>query len=129
MHYFSPSTRGFYTVEANSGFIPEDAVEIEAPLYYDMMAGQAVGKQITVGKGGLPVLTDPAPPTDDELIAKCKQDARALLSATDYTQAADVAASLKNAADFTAYREAVRAIFRKPVPAPKWPEAPQPDWG
>lgn len=129
MPYFSPSTRGFYTVEANSGFIPEDAVEIEDTVHEQMMAGQAAGKQIAVGKNGQPILADPSPPTEDELIAKCKRDARALLSATDYTQAADVAASLKNAADFTAYREAVRAIFRDPVAEPKWPDAPQPDWG
>lgn len=129
MPFFSPSTRGFYTVEANSGFIPDDAVEIETALHHEMMAGQAAGKQIVVGKNGLPVLTDPAPPTNDELIAKCKQDARSLLSSTDYTQAADVASSLKNVADFTSYREQVRAIFRNPVPAPKWPEPPEPNWG
>lgn len=129
MPFFSPSTRGFYTIEANSGFIPDDAVEIEAALHQEMMVGQAAGKQIVAGKDGLPGLADPAQPTNEELIAKCKQDARALLSATDYTQAIDVAALLKNAADFTAYREAVRSIFRNPVAEPDWPDAPQPDWG
>ena len=129
MPFFSPSTRGFYTIEANSGFIPDDAVEIEDVVHQQMMAGQAAGKQIAANKNGQPILSDPAPPTEDELIAKCKRDARELLSATDYTQAIDVAALLKNAADFTSYREAVRSIFRNPVAEPDWPDAPQPDWG
>lgn len=129
MKYFSPSTLGFYSLEANAGFIPEDAVEIEDSIHADMMAGQAAGRHIVAGKGGLPALADPPPPTEAELVAKCKDTARQLLADTDYTQAADVAAALKNVSAFTDYREAVRAIFRKPVPAPKWPDVPQPDWG
>lgn len=129
MKYFSPTTLGFYSLEANAGFIPEDAVEIEDSVHAEMMAGQASGRQIVAGKDGLPALAEPAPPSEAELIAKCKDVARKLLAATDYTQAADVAATLQNVSAFTDYREAVRAIFRKPLPAPKWPEAPQPDWG
>ncbi|WP_143146581.1 hypothetical protein [Novosphingobium sp. NDB2Meth1] len=129
MRYFSPSTRGFYTLDANAGFIPDDAVEIDDNAYEDLMAGQATGQQILAGKDGMPVLADPPLPSDAELITRCKETARSLLAATDYTQAADVAGALKNASAFTDYRAALRAIFRNPVKSPKWPETPQPDWG
>jgi len=128
MRLFSPSTRGFYTLVANAGFIPDDAVEIEDSTYENLMAGQAEGRQIVAGVDDLPILTDPPPPSDAELIAQCKETARALLAATDYTQATDVVTTLKNASAFTEYRAAVRAIFRRPVKSPKWPEVPQPDW-
>lgn len=129
MKYFSPSTLGFYALETNAGFIPEDAVEIEDALHANMMTGQAQGRQIVAGKDGLPALADPPPPSDAELIAQCKATARQLLSDTDYTQAGDVLALIKNADEFAAYRETIRELFRNPVKAPEWPDVPHPDWG
>lgn len=129
MKYFSPSTRGFYALETNAGFIPEDAVEIEDDLHAEMMTGQAAGKQIVPDKNGQPKLADPEAPTEAELVAKCKATARKLLADTDYTQAADVIALLKNADSFKVYREVIRGLFLDPVKNPKWPDVPQPDWG
>jgi hypothetical protein len=58
----------------------------------------------------------------------CKTEAKARLEATDWSQVADVAATLTNKADFDTYRAAVRAIHNKPVADPVWPERPVAVW-
>ncbi|WP_408591209.1 hypothetical protein [Novosphingobium sp.] len=127
MKYFSPSTRGFYALETNAGFIPDDAVEIDDALHIELIAGQAEGKQIIAGDDGIPMLADPPEPSDDDKKAVCKAAARKLLVDTDYTQVADV--DLKNQAAFTAYRASVRQLLINPVADPVWPELPVPIWG
>ncbi len=127
MPLFSPSTLGFYDPSTHSAW-PDDAVKISADVHEALMVGQAQGKRIVPGKGGVPELADPAKPTDDEARAATKAQARRLMAATDYTQTADVAADLKNVVAFTEYRAALRAIFRDPPVEPEWPDVPTPDW-
>jgi len=67
-------------------------------------------------------------PTEEQLVAASKNHARQLLADTEWTQARDVYALLKNAKDFDAYRAEVRAIFFNPVSMPDWPAAPTPEW-
>lgn len=127
MKFFSPSTRGFYALETNAGFIPEDAVEIEDVSYAGLMAGQAEGKQIVPDADGHPQLADPPEPSEDDRKAYCKAVARQRLIDTDYTQIADV--DLKNRDAFKAYRAIVRQLLTAPVVDPAWPDVPVPIWG
>lgn len=68
----------------------------------------------------------PPAPTPEQLIAQCKATAMGLLSATDWTQAADC--PLVNKAEFTAYRATVRALAINPVANPVWPTQPNKQW-
>jgi hypothetical protein len=56
----------------------------------------------------------------------CKQQAKRLLSATDWSALPDV--GLVNAEEFTAYRAAVRALMITPVEDPTWPAVPTAIW-
>lgn len=124
---FAASTGGFYSPDIHGDAIPSDAVDITDTLYAQILDGQAAGKQVVAGKGGKPALADPIL-SDADLLAACKRTARARLVATDYTQTPDVTAALKNAADFTSYRTAVRNLFLNPMKDPTWPEEPVPAW-
>lgn len=58
--FYSPSTRGFYDADFHAD-IPADAVEISDAVHSAMMAGQALGKVIVPGDGGVPTLADQPP--------------------------------------------------------------------
>jgi hypothetical protein len=58
----------------------------------------------------------------------CKAEAKRRLEDTDWSQIADVAATLNNKADFDTYRAAVRALYFSPVAEPVWPERPEGEW-
>lgn len=58
----------------------------------------------------------------------CKNQAKRLLEATDWTVLADAAPTLKNQADFIAYRAAVRALAINPVAVPSFPTVPTAQW-
>ena len=56
----------------------------------------------------------------------CKEQAKALLSASDWSVLSDV--GLQNAADFVAYRNTLRNLVINPVEAPVFPTEPNPVW-
>jgi len=74
------------------------------------------------------------PPTPEELIAQCKQQATAILQTTDWTSIADVGDPTKsnpyliNQAEFIAYRSIVRGYAVNPVVDPVFPTAPTEQW-
>lgn len=68
--FYSAQTSGFYTPEIHGITIPDDAVEITAAVHLALMEGQSQGKIITADDTGRPVLSDPPPPTVDDLIAQ-----------------------------------------------------------
>lgn len=74
------------------------------------------------------------PPTPEELIAQCKQQATGILNATDWTSIADVGDPAKsnpylvNQAEFIAYRSTVRGYAVNPVVDPVFPTAPTEQW-
>jgi hypothetical protein len=76
----------------------------------------------------------PPAPTPEELIAKCKQNASAILSSTDWTAIPDVADSTKsnpyliNQDEFISYRSIVRNYAVNPVANPTFPSAPTEQW-
>jgi hypothetical protein len=64
----------------------------------------------------------------------CKQKARELLYATDWTTIPDVASSLNspyltNQAEFITWRSQIRQLAVNPVADPTWPTEPTPVWG
>jgi hypothetical protein len=70
----------------------------------------------------------PPPPSDDDLKAQCKAEAKRRLLNTDYTQMSDVAVALTNKGEFDTYRSEVRTLFLTPVTHPTWPVAPIAIW-
>ncbi|HHK5462927.1 TPA: phage tail protein, partial [Pseudomonas aeruginosa] len=64
-HFFGTNPIAFYDTAINTD-IPDDAVEITADEHADLLAAQARGKRIAVGKDGRPILLDPPAPTRDE---------------------------------------------------------------
>jgi hypothetical protein len=59
---------------------------------------------------------------------KCKQQAKKLLTETDWAVLVDAAAFLTNQADFIAYRAAIRALAINPVANPSFPTVPTAQW-
>lgn len=79
MKKYSPSTNAFYDTSINL-VIPDDAVKITDKKWSDLLAGQAEGKLIACGADMLPCLTEPPPPTAEELISQA-EDKRSRLRA------------------------------------------------
>ena len=71
---------------------------------------------------------NPPPPTQEELIQQCKDEAKLRLLTTDYSELPDVKANLLNSQDFVAYRAAIRNIYLNPVVDPVWPNEPKAQW-
>lgn len=68
--FYSKTTGGFYASEIHSDNIPADAVEISAEQHAALIEGQSQGKRIVADEAGHPVLADPPPPTEAELVAQ-----------------------------------------------------------
>lgn len=126
--YYSAATSAFYNTSLHGDRLPKDCVEISAEEHQALMDGQSKGHVIVANGNGFPVLSDPPKPTNDELKARCKEQAKRLLADSDWSQQADVAVVLNNKEEFDAYRAAVRGLFLRPVPEPIWPDEPEADW-
>lgn len=124
---FSPSTGNFYPDDIAYAALPDDLIDVSGEGYTKAMS-RAADEAFSVDADGAVAITKIPGLTDEQIKAAVKAQARRLMAATDYTQAADVAFDLKNASDFTVYRAAVRAIFRNPPVDPAWPDVPTPDW-
>lgn len=68
--FYSKTTGGFYTREIHGDNIPVDAVEISAEQHRELIDGQLQGNRIVADASGFPVLQDPPPPTEAELVAQ-----------------------------------------------------------
>lgn len=130
MFYYSKSTNGFYTKEIHGNNIPVDAVKITSEQHTLLLAQQSSGKKITPDNTGHPVAVDILTEQNSKELAltRCKLTAKQLLLDTDYTQFADVAATLENKKEFDSYRMIIRSLFLTPVENPQWPNLPIPQW-
>lgn len=79
MKKYSPSANAFYDTGINL-VIPDDAIKITDNKWADLLAGQAKGMLISCGADMLPCLTEPPPPTAEELISQA-EDKRSRLRA------------------------------------------------
>lgn len=68
--FYSKKTGGFYTREIHGANIPADAVEITTEQHAALIDGQSQGRRIVADQNGFPVLADPPPPTEAELVAQ-----------------------------------------------------------
>lgn len=68
MIFWSASSKCFYDSRINSG-MPEDAIEISGQLRDQLIVGELSGKVISADQSGWPVLQDPAPPSNDDVIS------------------------------------------------------------
>ncbi|MFJ5161115.1 tail fiber assembly protein [Pantoea sp. NPDC088449] len=79
MKYFSPSTSGFYALEIHGDNMPADVIEISDDRWAELLKGQDYGKWIEPDADGNPELTDPPPPTQEELVKIADQNKSTLL--------------------------------------------------
>ncbi|MEI2682124.1 tail fiber assembly protein [Erwinia aphidicola] len=137
MHY-SAKNNAFYEDTMKDDYIqagswPDDLVEISDEAYNALFAGQSDGKVITPGNDGRPVLTDPAPPTDEELIAQANSRIKSLMAyataaigplqdAEDLGIQTDDEAELLKA--WKKYRVQLNRVDTSRAGAIDWPEAP-----
>lgn len=73
-YFYSATTNGFYPYSLfenyrSAGSWPEDAVEISERWYSYLLDGMSAGKIINANEDGQPVLSEPIPPTEQELRA------------------------------------------------------------
>lgn len=124
---YSKSTGGFYDSEIHGSF-PADAVEISADTYAALMDAQGKGQQIVADSKGRPVAADRGPGTEAEQAEGARLVRNAKLMATDWTQAADVQASMENTMKqaWASYRQALRDIPKQTgfPTAIDWPVSP-----
>ena len=65
--FASKTTRGFYDAAIHGDNMPADVVEITAEEHAALLDGQSNGKLIDFDEAGRPFLTDPPPPTDEQI--------------------------------------------------------------
>lgn len=71
-YFYSAETNAFYVSSLISdyeqaGTLPDDISEISNQWYEYLISGQAMGKVITPDEDGRPVLSEPEPPTPQEI--------------------------------------------------------------
>lgn len=137
MHY-SAKNNAFYedTMKADyiqAGSWPDDLVEISDEAYNALFAGQSDGKVITPGDDGRPVLTEPAPPTDEELIAQANSRIKSLMAyataaIAPLQDAEDLGMQTEDEAEllkaWKKYRVQLNRVDTSRAGAIDWPETP-----
>ncbi len=132
MKKYSPSANAFYDTSINL-VIPDDAVKITDKKWADLLAGQAEGKLIACGADLLPCLTEPPPPTAEELISQVEAKRSILRAEADTAiQPLQDASELEIATDeetskliaWKKYRVMLMRINTKDVENITWPEQP-----
>lgn len=137
--FFSPSTAGFYddVMKADyetAGSWPDDVTSVSDRWYQCLIQGQSEGKIITVNEYGQPVLSEPAPPTYEQLIQEAETRKTALMQA-----ASDAIAPLQDAdelgiatdeeADLLTrwkhYRVMLNRLDMSAAPSIDWPALPE----
>ncbi len=132
MKKYSPSTNAFYDTSINL-VIPDDAVKITDKKWSDLLSGQAEGKLIACGADMLPCLTEPPPPTAEELISQAEDKRSRLRAEADAAiQPLQDASDLGIATDDEAsqlvawrkYRVMLMRINVEDIVSIAWPEVP-----
>ncbi|WP_336795701.1 tail fiber assembly protein [Erwinia aphidicola] len=137
-YFYSAKNNGFYPdvlrdEYEQAGSWPDDLVEISDETYNALFDGQSAGKVITAGDDGHPVLTNPAPPTDEELIAQADSRVKSLMAyatsaiaplqdAEDLGMQTDDEAAMLKA--WKKYRVQLNRVDTSRAGAIDWPEVP-----
>ncbi|MDR9972252.1 tail fiber assembly protein [Enterobacter cloacae subsp. cloacae] len=136
--FFSPSNMGFYDdvmkadyETANSW--PADLTPVSERWYQSLIKGQSEGKVITLNEYGYPVLSDPEPPTQEQLVREAESKKQKLMQA-----AGDAIAPLQDAEElgiateadtallirWKRYRVMLNRLDTSSAPSIEWPERP-----
>lgn len=131
--YFSASLGNcFCDSDLFAGILPADAVEITPEEHEALLLGRQNGKIITADADGRPVLSDPPPPTAEEILI-ANQATQSTLLATASQAMTPLLLSLQlgdATADETASAKAWQTYCRDlkavdlTVSAPAWPAVP-----
>lgn len=132
MKLYSKRTNGFYD-ENISDEIPDDAVEITDDKWMELLNGQGEGKVISAGENGYPVLTDPPPPSHEQLIAIAETEKKSRLDHAMYVTAmwrTELQLGIISDADksrltaWIGYHKAVQSVDTQSAPDIEWPSEP-----
>ncbi|EEW0788181.1 tail fiber assembly protein [Escherichia albertii] len=134
--YYSPSTKGFYDDKLkndyqNNDSWPEDLTEISERWYNYLLQKQSEGKTININEYGQPVVTEPEPPTQEELTGQAeRQKSKLLAEAESFILPLERAVKLGMATD--AEREMLESwerysvlLSRVDTANPEWPQKPE----
>ncbi|END9512506.1 tail fiber assembly protein [Escherichia albertii] len=136
--YYSPSTNGFYDDNLKNdydinGAWPDDAMEISDRWYHYLLNKQSEGKKINPNEYGQPVVMEPEPLTDADMIRLAENQKQSLLQLVrDKTQLWSTQLSLniisesdkKRLTEWMIYAQKVESIDTSilPVTFPEQPE-------
>ena len=134
--YYSPSTKGFYDDKLkndyqNNDSWPEDLTEISERWYNYLLQKQSEGKTININEYGQPVVTEPEPPTQEELTRQAERQKSELL-----TEAESVILPLERAVRLNMATNEERSrleawerysvlVSRVDTANPEWPDKPE----
>lgn len=136
--FFSPSTGGFYNdlMKADyeaAGSWPDDVISVSDRWYNWLIQGQSEGKIITVNEYGQPILSEPLPPSVEQLIYEAEARKTTLMQAAGDAIAPlqdavdlDIATSKENSLllDWKKYRVLLNRIDTSKPQNINWPETP-----
>lgn len=133
--FFSAKTNGFYPYSLindyeNADTWPEDAVEISERWYSVLLDGLSNGEVICANQDGQPVLSEPPPPTAQELKAINEERKSQLLreiaeEIAPLQDAVELGISTKDEEDSLLEWRRYRVLVNRVDPEnPVWPERP-----
>lgn len=98
-YYYSPSKNAFYAFELKQDYLnaeswPDDATPISERLHHHLIGGQQGGKVIVPDEYGQPMLSDPEPPSQEQIVHEASVQKTALMQ-----QANDTISPLQDAID------------------------------
>lgn len=102
--YYSPSQNAWFSPEFRSayeanGTWPDDATEYPQDIFAALVLNRPADKLLRPDASGYPVLTDPPPPTTEQIIASISAAVQAHMDATAKTAGYDNIASAVTYAD------------------------------
>lgn len=139
-YYYSALTNSFYPsslkldYEGSENGWPDDAVAISDEVYVSLLEGQANGKVIVVDGNGKPVLSDPPPPTHEDLVAMAELKRNVLLSEATVKiaplqDAVDIGVAINDEIsmlrEWKKYRVLLNRVDINIVSNIEWPEQPK----
>ncbi|MFJ5855356.1 tail fiber assembly protein [Enterobacter cancerogenus] len=134
-YFYSAMTNAFYASSLLSdyegaGTLPDDISEISAQWYEHLISGQAMGKEISSNEYNQPVLSEPPPPTPQELRAVAEGKKSQLMRETGEAiailqDAVDLGISTEEENELLLALRSYRVLVsRVDVDNPVWPEKP-----
>lgn len=108
--FYSPSTKGFYSIEIHN-VMPEDVVEISQEHYEELLASQQTGKEIVPSEDGSPIaIVASISPADYQL--SLQSQAKQYLASTDWYVIRKIETNVEIPQDILDQRAAARLTLQ-----------------